>query len=420
MFDDLLLLRKGGEVVYHGPTGKGSHDLVHYFESLGAPRIELGENPANWMLRLIGDDDMGELPKNFRLSTQFHDMREELALIATQPEPDVSQKIEYAEQFATIKSYRQPLVTSRVRAIYWRSPAYNLARLMVSGTVAFVLGSLFLWARFDNDFTEADIRARLSVVFLSFIITGMLAIFGSIPVMTKLRDMFYRHRIAGMYGSSSIGMALGAAEKPFILFSSTIFTAVFLSTASMMDSEGKRFFRGLLGFWGFFTFNFAIYSYFGQAFVCLVKPTATAIILSGIFIGLNNFFSGLIVRPQFMVGSFFALPYYICPGHYVFEGLVTSLYAEDQRYVFADNGSDFWLMLVAKECAADAVSQEACCTGTSLDEVCIGTVDEYIRVFFGNHFVIRHTPRNAMILGFVLILTRLLTFLSLKYIRFSK
>lgn len=405
MFDDLLLLKKGGEVIYHGPTGKQSIHIVNYFESLGAPQIELGENPANWMLRVMSNEGLGDLAKKFRLSSSFRETKEKLEMIA-QSEPDPSQKIQYESKFATTKGYRQSQVTARVRLIYWRSPAYNLARVMVSGCVAFILGSLFIWARFDEEFTEKDIRARLSVVFLTFVITGMLAIFGSIPVMTKLRDMFYRHRTSGMYGSSSIGVALGSAEKPFIIFSCSIFTLVFLSTGAMM-SEGVRFFRGVAAFWGFFTFNFAIYSYFGQAFVCLVKPTATAMILSSVFIGLNNFFSGLIVRPQFMVGTFFALPYYINPGHYVYEGLVTSLYHDDQRGVFADPGSEFWEYLV----------ESGECRDT--DEVCVGSINQYVNVFFDNEFDIGNMNRNAIILGCVLVLTRFLTWLALKYIRFS-
>jgi hypothetical protein len=277
---------------------------------------------------------------------------------------------------------------------------------MGSGTIAFILGSMFLWSRFESPYDEKDMRARLSVVFISFIITGMLAIFGSIPVMRKLRDMFYRHGTSGMYGSSSIGFALGAAEKPFIILATVIFTAIFLTTSALMDPNEKRL-RKLVAFWGFFTFNFAIYSYFGQAFVCLVKPTATALILSSVFIGLNNFFSGLIVRPQFMVGTFFALPYYICPGHYVYEGLVTSLYFEDYRPVQADMGSEFWLFLVDRgDCTVN-------------DTVCTGTVEEYISVFFDNEFHEKNIPRNALVLAFVLLLTRSLTWLSLEFIRFS-
>lgn len=399
MFDDLLLLKKGGEVVYHGPTGKQSFEIVQYFESLGAPRIELGENPANWMLRVMGNEELGDLAIKFRLSSMFRQLKETLEAVA-QAEPDPSKMIQYEEQFATSKKYRQSLVTKRVQSIYWRSPAYNLARMTVSATVAFVLGSLFLSTKSNTVFAEVDIRARLSVIFLSYIITGMLAIFGSIPVMTRLRDMFYRHRTSGMYGSSSIGLALGAAEKPFIVLSTAIFTVIFLVTGRMYNTGLPV--GGYISFWGFFTFNFAIYSYFGQAFVSLVKPTATALILSSVFIGLNNFFSGLIVRPQFMVGTFFAVPYYITPGHFVYEGLVESLYYADDRKVQADKGSEYWWSLVeGGECL-------------ETDDVCIGTVDDFVNVFFGNEFSNDHTLRNALILAFVLILARVVTWFSLK------
>lgn len=57
----------------------------------------------------------------------------------------------------------------------------------------------------------------------------------------------------------------------------------------------------------------SIYSYFGQAFVACVPTVPTAQILAAVFIGLNNFFSGLIVRPQFITG-FFSVPYWITPG----------------------------------------------------------------------------------------------------------
>ena len=60
---------------------------------------------------------------------------------------------------------------------------------------------------------------------------------------------------------------------------------------------------------------FSIYSYFGQAFVACVPTVPTAQILAAVFIGLNNFFSGLIVRPQYISG-FFSIPYWITPGKF--------------------------------------------------------------------------------------------------------
>ena len=46
MFDDLLLLKKGGNVVFFGELGEGSFELIEYFESRGVSQIEFGENPA--------------------------------------------------------------------------------------------------------------------------------------------------------------------------------------------------------------------------------------------------------------------------------------------------------------------------------------------------------------------------------------
>jgi hypothetical protein len=145
----------------------------------------------------------------------------------------------------------------------------------------------------------------------------------------------------------------------------------------------------------------------GQLFVCLVKPTATAIILCSVFIGLNNFFAGLIVRPQFLVGTFYAVPYYITPGHYVYESLVMTLFSKDTRSVLANMNSDFYMYLV---------DTNSCTTG---ETNCYGTIKEYVEVFFGFEYTHEHRTRNACILGFILLLARVLTWVALKYIRFS-
>ena len=58
MFDDLLLLKKGGKVVYFGELGLCSCNLVTYFEGLGSSRMNRGENPATWMLNVLGEKIM--------------------------------------------------------------------------------------------------------------------------------------------------------------------------------------------------------------------------------------------------------------------------------------------------------------------------------------------------------------------------
>ncbi|KAI4376163.1 hypothetical protein MLD38_013953 [Melastoma candidum] len=52
-FDELLLLKRGGEEIFVGPLGRHSSQLIEYFEGIeGVPKIKDGHNPATWMLEL--------------------------------------------------------------------------------------------------------------------------------------------------------------------------------------------------------------------------------------------------------------------------------------------------------------------------------------------------------------------------------
>jgi hypothetical protein len=154
---------------------------------------------------------------------------------------------------------------------------------------------------------------------------------------------------------------------------------------------------------GIFTFNLAIYSYFGQAFMCLVSSMPTAQILASVFIGLNNFFSGLIVRPQFMTG-FFEITYWITPGHYVYEGLVLAQFHGDNRTVIAVNNSDFYDFL---ECAEFNINP------------CNGTIEQYIHVFFGGRFNKDNELQDILVLALFLVTARVVTFFALNSFNFS-
>lgn len=53
-FDRLLLLKKGGQTVYFGDLGENAGTLINYFENNGGRKIEPKENPAEYMLEVIG------------------------------------------------------------------------------------------------------------------------------------------------------------------------------------------------------------------------------------------------------------------------------------------------------------------------------------------------------------------------------
>lgn len=131
---------------------------------------------------------------------------------------------------------------------------------------------------------------------------------------------------------------------------------------------------------------------------------ATAQILASVFIGLNNFFSGLVVRPQFMK-DLFAITYWITPGHYVYEGMITSLFHDDNRTVYADFETEFYF--------------ERGCESLNATEQCEGFVYEYMDTFFGGKFRKEHMKLDFLILGVYLVVARFATFLALHYINFS-
>jgi ABC-type multidrug transport system ATPase subunit len=54
MFDDLLLLQKGGYMTYFGPIGQQGRALVSYLEQVpSVAPCPPGFNPASWMLDIL-------------------------------------------------------------------------------------------------------------------------------------------------------------------------------------------------------------------------------------------------------------------------------------------------------------------------------------------------------------------------------
>ena len=242
MFDDLLLLKKGGRVVYFGELGERGTALTKYFEDRGARPIERGENPANWVLTVMTSEEK-DFADVYLQSEQYQQVKTEL--LASKDNLDESKKISYKEEFAAPRSVRGALTNRRLMRIYWRSPSYNLSRITVSAIIAIIMASVLVRDRGNEVFSETQMRAQFAVIFLSFIIVGIMSIFSVLPVMLGIRDMFYQHRASGMIGSASLGWALGSAEKGFILFSTTLFTLIFLG----ISYDGSQELRGRISFW---------------------------------------------------------------------------------------------------------------------------------------------------------------------------
>jgi hypothetical protein len=97
----------------------------------------------------------------------------------------------------------------------------------------------------------------------------------------------------------------------------------------------------------------------------------------------------------------------VTPGHYVFEGEVTSIMWNDARSVEATVDSDYYDWLI----------DNGICSVQ--DDSCLTSQKTYIQWFFGGEFTPDNIPRNIFILTGFLAFSRFSTWLALKFLKFS-
>jgi hypothetical protein len=144
----------------------------------------------------------------------------------------------------------------------------------------------------------------------------------------------------------------------------------------------------------------ATYTYFGQAFICLVKDTPTAGALVGALIGYNIFFSGLVVRPQYFEGPF-QLGYWTAPGRFALEGMVTTQFDNNTLPVIPEPLSPYFFELGCNE------------NFTVAEQGCQGTIEGYVTYFFGGRFTIKNFGMDVGVLFAYMILAKMATELAL-------
>lgn len=142
-FDRLLLLASGGQTVYFGDIGANSNNMIEYFERHGATPCEPEDNPAEWMLRVIGAapgaHSTRDWAETWRTSPEYVCVREEVATMAHSRSDHSDAGPEKEEETAYSASFGVSLLVSTMRVAeqYWRTPSYVYAKVLLClGTVS--------------------------------------------------------------------------------------------------------------------------------------------------------------------------------------------------------------------------------------------------------------------------------------------
>lgn len=403
-FDRLLLLKRGGETVFFGDLGHESTNLIKYLEQYEATaKIQPSENPATWMLTNIGAGSSPAGGKPFDYAAEYQNSNLHASCLeqidGVVARANEENKITFKTKYATDIGTQRTKVLERAFKIYWRSPSYNAARIMVACILALLIGSIYVSDRSPS--TEADMASRSTTIFMAFLFLGVNSLNTVLAVFEAERNMFYRHTAALMYDKKALVMAFTVAEFPFILLCSMLFVSIFYFMVGFAVDATKFFY-----FWFFIFLTMGIFTFFGQMLVSLTRDAVTAQGFGGVFVTLTSLFTGVLIRPE-NIPNFWSFLYWVMPGHYIFEGLIVSQFEGDTTPIEASPGTPFF-------------DFNNCNAVIAAGEKCFGTAEDWVFVAFGGNFIPDHLPINMTYLACLLVMTRIATALALTYLNFRR
>ncbi|KAH9199408.1 ABC-2 type transporter-domain-containing protein [Zygosaccharomyces rouxii] len=144
-FDRLLLLKKGGRMVYFGDIGPNSSTMLSYFERESGVKCGVSENPAEYILNCIGagatastSADWGDL---WEKSPECAKAREEVEeLHRTLPSKPTNEDPELCTKFAATYPVQLKMLFKRTNLQFWRSPVYLRAKFFECVACALFVG----------------------------------------------------------------------------------------------------------------------------------------------------------------------------------------------------------------------------------------------------------------------------------------
>lgn len=385
-FDQLLLLQRGGKVVYFGDLGEDSVELVDYLESIpGTEPLTEGTNPANWMLDVIADGASNKTDYSvvYAQSMLAHQNEERLEKL-TQSRPGAKMLVFEHEFAATGQAQFQALV-KRTFISYWRSPSYNFLRMMILLGMAVVIGSIYYQLEAD---TQGGLQSRISAIFFTTLFCGIIHQNTVMPFVEQARAVFYRERAASAYAVGPYAMSMVLVELPYIACNTLLFVPVFYYMVGL---------RGDFDAFLYYTLLFFVYmlmsTVFGQFLSVVLPSSQVANLVGSALISIWNLFAGFVI-PYPAMPAFWQWVYWLDPIHYVLEGMLGSEF-------HCPDGADCPTVVV-----------------TTADGTVEVTAQGFVDQQYGWNYDARW--RSVIVLVAITVVLRVGTYLGLKYISHLK
>ncbi|KAM7490318.1 hypothetical protein LguiA_033239 [Lonicera macranthoides] len=323
-FDELFLLKRGGEEIYVGPLGRHSSHLIEYFEGInGVSKIKDGYNPATWMLDVTSAQQEAalgvnfvELYKNSELYRRNKALIKEVAIPAPGSK-DIYYPTKYSQSFFT----QCMACLWKQHMSYWRNPPYTAVRLLFTIFIALMFGAIF-WGLGSKRRRRQDLFNSMGSMYSAVLFIGAGNVMTVQPVVSIERTVFYRERAAGMYSALPYAFGQVMIEIPYV-FLQTLIYGVIVYGMIQFEWTVIKFFWYL--FFMFFTLLY--FTFYGMMGVAVTPNHNIAAIVSSCFLLIWNLFSGFII-PRTRIPVWWRWYYYICPISWTLYGLIASQYGD--------------------------------------------------------------------------------------------
>ncbi|KAK1305951.1 Pleiotropic drug resistance protein 3 [Acorus calamus] len=334
-FDELFLMKRGGEEIYVGPLGHESCHLVEYFEGInGVSKITKGYNPATWMLEvttIAQEENLGiSFTEAYKNSSLFQRNKALIKELSTPP-PN-SSDLYFPTQYSQTSFTQWWACLWKQRLSYWRNPPYTAVRFFFTTFIALLFGTIF-WKLGSKTSKQQDLFNAMGSMYAAVLFLGVQNGSSVQPVVAVERTVFYRERAAGMYSALPYAFGQVAIEIPYIFVQSVIYGVLVYAMIGFEWTAAKFF-------WYIFYMYITLlyFTYYGMMAVGMTPNHNIAAIVSAAFYAIWNLFSGfLIPRPKIPI--WWRWYYWACPVAWTLYGLVASQFGDIQTTMDGGNVS---------------------------------------------------------------------------------
>ncbi|KAG8635775.1 hypothetical protein MANES_16G064000v8 [Manihot esculenta] len=333
-FDELLFMKRGGQLIYAGPLGARSCDLIKYFEAVeGVKKIKSGYNPAAWMLEVTSSSEENRLGVDFaeiyRRSNLFQRNKE---LVESLSRPSSNAKeLNFPTKYS--RSFLEQFLAClwKQKLSYWRNPQYTAVRFFYTVVISLMLGTI-CWKFGSKRENVQELFNAMGSMYAAVLFIGITNASAVQPVVSIERFVSYRERVAGMYSALPFAFAQVVIEFPYVFCQTVIYCGIFYSLASFEWTAIK-----FLWYIFFMYFTMLYFTLYGMMTTAITPNHNVASIIAAPFYMLWNLFSGFMI-PHKRIPIWWRWYYWANPIAWTLYGLLTSQYGDDDQLMKLSDG----------------------------------------------------------------------------------